>query len=64
MVDIRRNKYKINIVVDSDEILCLNKKHVEKGLNRKNLSVNTVKFSSGYRKNRYQLLDKPKNNPS
>ena len=60
MVDIRWKTYEINgvyTVVDSDRILCLNEKHIEEGLDHKNLRVITVKYPSGYRKHRYELVD-------
>ena len=65
MVDKSRETYERNgveIIVDSDGILWLNKKHIEEGLNHENQRVTTVKHPSTCRKHRYELEDEPKNN--
>ena len=65
MVDISRKTYKRKAVeakVDMDGVLWLNEKFIEEGLDNKNLQVITVKYPSGYRKRRYELVDEPKNN--
>ena len=52
MVDISRNTYERNgvkTIADSDAILGLNKKHIEEGLDYKNLRMNTVIYLSDYR---------------
>ena len=38
----------------------MNEKHIEKGLHHKNLRVFTVKYPTGYRKQRSGLVVKPK----
>ena len=66
MVDTSRKTFKeivVKTIKDRDEILGLNKKHIEDGLDHKNMPVSTKKYSSNYRKHRYELVDKPKNNP-
>ena len=65
MIDISRETFERNgveAVVDSDGILWLTEKHIEEGLNRKNLRVATVNYLSDHRKYRYELVDEPKNN--
>ena len=47
----------VETIVYSDEILWLNEKHIEEGLDHKALQVTTVKHLSGYRKHRYELSD-------
>ena len=59
MDDISRKIFETNgveIFVDNDGILQLNEKHIEEGLDHKNLS--------GHRKHRYDLVDEPKKQPS
>ena len=64
MVDISRKTYGRNGVettVDSNGVLWLNENQMEEGLDHKSLRVTTVKYPSGYRKHRYELVDEPKN---
>ena len=64
MVDISRKTYGRNGVettVDSKGVLWLNENQMEEGLDHKGLRVTTVKYPSGYRKHRYELVDEPKN---
>ena len=64
MVDISRKTYKrkgVEAKVDIDGVLWLNEKCREEGLDNKKLQVITVKYPSGYRKRRYELVDQPKN---
>ena len=61
MVDIRRETYERNgIVVDNDEILRLNEKHIEEGLDPETLQEITIKYHSDHRKNRYELVEELK----
>ena len=61
MVDIRRETYERNgIVVDNDEILQLNEKHIEEGLDPETLQEITIKYHSDHRKNRYELVEELK----
>ena len=63
MVGIIRMTYERNYVetmVDSDGILWLNEKHIEEGLDYKNLQMVTVKYLSDPRKQRYELENEPK----
>ena len=61
MVDIRRETYERNgIVVDNDEILRLNEKHIEEGLDPETLQEITIKHHSDHRKNRYELVEELK----
>ena len=65
MVDISRKTYERNgteTIVDNDEILCLNKKHIEEEWNHKNLQETPTKYPSDCKKHRYELVDEPKNN--
>ena len=67
MADISTKTYEKNnveTIVDSDGISWLNAKHIEEGLDHKNLRVTTVKYFSGHRKHRYETVDEPKNNPT
>ena len=53
MVDISSKTYKrnaIEISVDNDEILWLNEKHTEEGLDHKNLREIATKYNSYHRK--------------
>ena len=47
-------------MVDNDGILWLNEKHIEEGLDHKNLREITTKYNSDYRKHRYELATEPK----
>ena len=55
IIDISRKAYEKNgveIIVYSEEILCLNKEHVEERLGHKGLRMITVKCRSEHRKHR------------
>ena len=54
----------VETIVDSDGILRLNKKHIEEGLNHKDLRVTTVKYFPDYRKHRYEIVDGPIKQPN
>ena len=54
----------IEVVVDGVGTLCLNEKHVEKKLGYKNLRIITSKYDPLYKRHRYELVDKPKNQPN
>ena len=41
-------------------MLWLNEKHAEETLDRKNLQEITIKYHSNHRKDRYELVEKPK----
>ena len=41
-------------------MLWLNEKHIEEGLNQKNLQEITIKYHSDHRKHRYELENEPK----
>ena len=63
MVDISRKKYErygIETIVDRDGILWLNEKHIEEGLDHKNLQEITAKYNSNHRKHIYELVEQPK----
>ena len=54
-VDISRKIYEttgIETILDSDGTLWLHKKHIEEGLDHKNLQEMTTKYHSGHRKHR------------
>ena len=58
MVDISRKTYEkkgVEITVDNDGILWVNEKHIEEGLNHKNIREITIKYHSDHRKHRYDL---------
>ena len=53
MVDINRKTYErngIETIVNNDGILWLNEKHIEEGLDHKNLQEITTKYNSNHRK--------------
>ena len=50
----------IEVIADNNSTLLLNEKHIEEGLNHKNLAIVTKKYDLGYRKFGYELLDEPK----
>ena len=55
MFDISRKTYEINgieTIADNDEILWLNEKHIEAGLDHKKLGKITIKYNSDHRKHR------------
>ena len=54
----------LETIADSDEVLWLNKKLVDDGLDHKHLQVTTLKYLSCHRKQRYKLVDDPKINPT
>ena len=58
----QRDEWKngVETIVDSDEVLWLNEKHIEEGLDHKYLWVTTVNYLSDYRKGRYNLAVEPK----
>ena len=63
MVDISRKMYKrksIEIIIDNDGILWLNKKHIEDRLDNKYLQEITIKYHSDHRKHGYKLVEEPK----
>ena len=63
MVDISRKTYErndIETIVDNDRIFWLNGRHIQEGLDHKNLRGVTTKCNSNHRKHRYELLEKPK----
>ena len=65
MVDISRKSYErnyIKTIVDNDELLWLNEKHIQERLDHKNSRDITIKYHSHHRKHRYELVTKPKNN--
>ena len=64
MVNISRKtneRNDIETIVDNDEILWLNEKHIEEGLTDNNLQDTTTKYHSDHRKHRYKLVEEPKN---
>ena len=46
----------IETIVDNDGILWLNGKHIEEGIDHKNLREITIKYHSDHRKHRYNLV--------
>ena len=63
MVDISRKTYErngIETIVDNNGILWLNEKHVDEGLDHKNLRDITIKYHSDHGKQRYELVEEPK----
>ena len=63
IVDISRKTYGkngIERIVDNDEMLRLNEKHIEEGLDHKHLREITTKYNSNHRKHRYELVEEPK----
>ena len=65
MVDVSRETYERNGVRNnSDGILWLIEKHIEEGLDHRDLQMTTGKYLLDHRKHRYELADEPKNNPS
>ena len=67
MVDIRKELYENNdleVIVDDIGTLWLHEKHVEEKLGHENFPVITNKFYPVYKKHRYELVDKPKEQPN
>ena len=65
MVHIDKETYEnnsIEAIVDDIGKFWLNEKHIEEKLGHKNLSVITNKHDQVYKKHRYELVNKPKNN--
>ena len=59
MVDTSRKTNEENgmkTVVDNDGILWSNEKHIQEGLDHKNLREITTKYNSNHRKHRYKLV--------
>ena len=54
----------IEVIADGIGTLWLNKKHIEKKLDHKNLPVITNKFDPAYKNHRFELVDKPKKQPN
>ena len=66
MVDISRKTYERNGVettVDNYELLWLNEKHKEEGLDHEKLWVTTVNNLLDHKKHRYELLNEPVKQP-
>ena len=64
MVDISRETYEgngIETIVDNDGLLWSNEKHIEEGLDYKNLWKIKTKYHSDQRKHRYEVVEEPKN---
>ena len=67
MVDIGKETYKnndIKVIVDGIGTLWLNEKHIEEKLGHKNLPVITNKYEQVYKILRYELVNKPKQQPN
>ena len=67
MVDISKKTHEnddIEVIVDGIGTLWLNEKHVEEKLGHKNLPVITSKYDPVHKKYTYELVDKPKKQPS
>ena len=67
VVDIGKEIYEnsnVEVIVDDIGTLWLNEKHIEEKLGRKNLPVNTNKYDQVYKKDRYELENKPKKQPN
>ena len=65
MADTRRETYESNgieTIIDNDGTLWLSEKHIEQELNHINLPESTIKHHLDHRKQRYELVTKPKNN--
>ena len=65
MADTRRETYEkngIETIIDNDRMLWLSEKHIEQELNHINLLESTIKHDLDHRKQRYELVTKPKNN--
>ena len=63
MLDISRKTYDrngIETIIDEDGILWLNEKHIEEGLDHKNLRDITTKYNSNNKKHRHELVKEPK----
>ena len=63
MADTSRKMYErngIETIVDNDGISRLNEKHIEEGLDHKNLRETTTKYNSNYRKHIHELVEEPK----
>ena len=65
MVDIIRKIYERNSIetkIHNDGITWFNENHVKERLDLKKFPEITIKYYSNHRKNRYELVDKPKYN--
>ena len=65
LLDISRKKFErngIETIVNNNAIFWLNEKHIEEGLDHKNLQEITIKYHSNYRKHRYEPVNEPKRN--
>ena len=47
----------VETIVDNDRVFWLNEKHIKEGLHHKNLRLTAVKYPSGYRKHKHELVD-------
>ena len=54
----------IEVIVDDNDTLLLNEKHIEEILGHKHLIVIKNKYDPIYRKHRYELVDEPKKQPN
>ena len=65
MINIDKETYEnnnIEAIVDSNNILWLNEKPIEKKLDNKHLPAITNKYDQMYKKHRHELINEPKNN--
>ena len=63
LVNMNRKMYErngIETILDNDGMLRLNEKHIEEGLDQKDLKEFTIKYHYDHRGNRYELVDEPK----
>ena len=67
MVDISKKAYESNdmeVIVDGTGTILLHEKHAEEKSSHKNVPVITNKYDPAYKKQRYELVDRPKEQPN
>ena len=53
-------KSSIETILDKDDMLRLNEKHITEGLDHKNLLIISKKYFSNFTKHRHEPADRPK----
>ena len=53
-------KSSIETILDKDDMLGLNEKHITEGLDHKNLLIISKKYFSNFTKHRHEPADRPK----
>ena len=54
----------VEVIVDNNNTLWLNEKHIKEGLDLANLAAITGRYDSNYRKHKSEIIDEPNEQPN